>query len=150
MEETSRVRESKTLPNRVQYTNLAIRRQVALDVENIPDLLEHTMPWPRPPGTTQNDVGNAPHSPTSSFPPSPPLAAPDDDDSSSENPQDLSSAPQSRAGSQVPEDGDPEAIPEDSVTCQWDDCGIVFTHLPTLIDHIHNGEFERLSRKNFQ
>lgn len=29
---------------------------------------------------------------------------------------------------------------EDSVTCQWEDCGILFTHLPTLIDHIHNGE----------
>ncbi|ESK95414.1 zinc finger protein [Moniliophthora roreri MCA 2997] len=27
---------------------------------------------------------------------------------------------------------------EDTVTCQWDNCGIVFTHLPTLIDHIHN------------
>jgi hypothetical protein len=30
---------------------------------------------------------------------------------------------------------------EDSVTCQWEDCGKVFTHLPTLILHIHNGEF---------
>ncbi|KAF8151751.1 hypothetical protein B0H34DRAFT_801434 [Crassisporium funariophilum] len=28
--------------------------------------------------------------------------------------------------------------PEDSVTCQWEDCGVVFTHLPTLIGHIHN------------
>lgn len=28
---------------------------------------------------------------------------------------------------------------EDSVTCQWEDCGVVFTHLPTLIGHIHNG-----------
>ncbi|KAJ3496395.1 hypothetical protein NLJ89_g10490 [Agrocybe chaxingu] len=27
---------------------------------------------------------------------------------------------------------------EDSVTCQWEECGVVFTHLPTLIDHIHN------------
>jgi len=27
---------------------------------------------------------------------------------------------------------------EDSVTCQWEDCGKVFTHLPTLIHHIHN------------
>ncbi|KAJ7735648.1 hypothetical protein DFH07DRAFT_893418 [Mycena maculata] len=26
---------------------------------------------------------------------------------------------------------------DDSVTCQWDSCGIVYTHLPTLIDHIH-------------
>ena len=30
---------------------------------------------------------------------------------------------------------------EDSVTCQWEDCGKVFTHLPTLIHHIHNGKF---------
>ena len=29
---------------------------------------------------------------------------------------------------------------EDTVTCLWDNCGVVFTHLPTLIDHIHNGE----------
>ena len=29
---------------------------------------------------------------------------------------------------------------EDSVTCQWEDCGKVFTHLPTLIHHIHNGK----------
>ncbi|PFH48521.1 hypothetical protein AMATHDRAFT_65183 [Amanita thiersii Skay4041] len=27
---------------------------------------------------------------------------------------------------------------DDSVTCLWDDCGRIFTHLPTLIDHIHN------------
>lgn len=35
-----------------------------------------------------------------------------------------------------------ELEPEDSVTCQWGDCGVVFTHLPTLIDHIHNGASE--------
>ena len=29
---------------------------------------------------------------------------------------------------------------DDSVTCLWDNCGVVYTHLPTLIDHIHNGE----------
>ncbi len=27
----------------------------------------------------------------------------------------------------------------DTMTCQWEDCGRVFNHLPTLIDHIHNG-----------
>ncbi|KAI0739642.1 hypothetical protein C8Q80DRAFT_1199898 [Daedaleopsis nitida] len=26
----------------------------------------------------------------------------------------------------------------DTMTCQWEDCGRVFNHLPTLIDHIHN------------
>lgn len=39
-----------------------------------------------------------------------------------------------------------EEVEEDSVTCLWEECGIVFTHLPTLIDHIHNGE----SLGNFQ
>jgi len=38
-----------------------------------------------------------------------------------------------------------ELEPEDSVTCQWEDCGVVFTHLPTLIDHIHNGELNSSS-----
>ncbi|KAJ7656346.1 hypothetical protein DFH06DRAFT_1199313 [Mycena polygramma] len=27
---------------------------------------------------------------------------------------------------------------DDSVTCQWENCGIVYTHLPTLIEHIHS------------
>ncbi|KAF9487735.1 hypothetical protein BDN71DRAFT_1458177 [Pleurotus eryngii] len=34
--------------------------------------------------------------------------------------------------------GDEQPIVEDSVTCEWDGCGKVYTHLPTLIDHIHN------------
>lgn len=33
------------------------------------------------------------------------------------------------------------AVDEDSVTCLWDNCGVVYTHLPTLIEHIHNGRF---------
>jgi len=37
----------------------------------------------------------------------------------------------------IPVEGDPE----DSVTCEWGDCGSVFTHLPSLVDHIHNGEY---------
>jgi hypothetical protein len=32
-------------------------------------------------------------------------------------------------------------VDDDSVTCVWDNCGVVYTHLRTLIDHIHNGEF---------
>ncbi|KAG6817834.1 hypothetical protein H0H87_001666 [Tephrocybe sp. NHM501043] len=28
-------------------------------------------------------------------------------------------------------------LESDSVTCQWEECGQVFTHLPTLIDHVH-------------
>ncbi|KAJ6519127.1 hypothetical protein C8R45DRAFT_1085176 [Mycena sanguinolenta] len=27
---------------------------------------------------------------------------------------------------------------DDSVTCLWDHCGLVYTHLPTLIEHIHS------------
>ncbi|PPR00738.1 hypothetical protein CVT24_000944 [Panaeolus cyanescens] len=40
----------------------------------------------------------------------------------------------SRAGSP----SNAEGVVEDSVTCQWGDCGVVFTVLDTLIDHIHS------------
>jgi hypothetical protein len=30
---------------------------------------------------------------------------------------------------------------EINVSCQWEDCGKVFTHLPTFRHHIHNGKF---------
>jgi hypothetical protein len=33
-----------------------------------------------------------------------------------------------------------EAAYGDTASCMWDDCGIVFTHLPTLIEHIHSGK----------
>ncbi len=97
---------------------------------------------PRPPPPTiaaRDDVEHIPDSPGSSAQTPPPVPL-DSGDSSSENLHEPSSAPRSRAGSQIPEEGNPEAVPEDSVTCQWEECGIVFTHLPTLIDHIHNGE----------
>jgi hypothetical protein len=29
---------------------------------------------------------------------------------------------------------------EDSATCLWDNCGQIFTHLPSLISHIHDGK----------
>ncbi|KAF5383402.1 hypothetical protein D9757_006180 [Collybiopsis confluens] len=29
-------------------------------------------------------------------------------------------------------------VEDDSVTCLWDDCGVVFTNLQVFIDHIHN------------
>lgn len=55
-----------------------------------------------------------------------------------------------QAGSRsTPRGGSPmqvELEPEDSVTCQWEECGVVFTHLPTLIDHIHNGASKDLAR----
>ncbi|KAG0697826.1 hypothetical protein DFH29DRAFT_944439 [Suillus ampliporus] len=31
-----------------------------------------------------------------------------------------------------------EAAGSDTMTCLWDDCGIVFSHLPSLIEHIHS------------
>ena len=37
---------------------------------------------------------------------------------------------------------DPEDIVT-STTCQWEGYGKVFTHLPTLVHHIHNGGFQR-------
>ena len=52
----------------------------------------------------------------------------------------------SRPASPQPTEGQlgqfPVAAPaegEDTMTCQWEDCGRVFDHLPSLIDHIHNG-----------
>jgi hypothetical protein len=43
---------------------------------------------------------------------------------------------------------DPAAVDiDDSATCLWDNCGKVYTHLPTLIEHIHNGEFVFLKHK---
>lgn len=47
----------------------------------------------------------------------------------------------SRAGSPP----NAEVVVEDSITCQWGDCGVVFTHLGTLIDHIHNSEYSFIS-----
>ena len=48
----------------------------------------------------------------------------------------------SRPGSPVA--GEPSVAVEgkrvDTMTCQWEDCGRVFSHLPTLIEHIHNGK----------
>ncbi|KAH7917599.1 hypothetical protein BV22DRAFT_1026063 [Leucogyrophana mollusca] len=61
----------------------------------------------------------------------------DDDASSSEGEFAALPAPSaSRPGSPAaPEEA---AQGGDTVTCLWEECGIVFTHLPTLIDHIHS------------
>lgn len=49
----------------------------------------------------------------------------------------------SRPGSPLPGEGQLGQFPategDDTTTCQWEDCGKVFDHLPSLIDHIHNG-----------
>jgi|ERR1700685_3442906 hypothetical protein len=49
----------------------------------------------------------------------------------------------SPTGSPAPGDKDKSAknAEPDAVTCLWDDCGVIFTHLPTLITHIHDGAF---------
>ncbi|KAF8804010.1 hypothetical protein BYT27DRAFT_6705470 [Phlegmacium glaucopus] len=64
-------------------------------------------------------------------------------DSSMEDASNISEAqPEASHGPSASRPGSPMQSgaldPEDSVTCQWEDCGKVFTHLPTLIDHIHN------------
>lgn len=83
--------------------------------------------------------------------PSPPVLSPTYSDSSdNENDSNHSEYADgfgpsvSRPGSPAPLDDPAEA---DTVTCQWEDCGIVFTHLPTLIEHIHNGEWTGISKE---
>ncbi|KAF8553046.1 hypothetical protein OG21DRAFT_1589739 [Imleria badia] len=60
-----------------------------------------------------------------------------DDDSSEGEPG--YAPPDDAAGTPGPPSAAPTAEQGvDTVTCLWDDCGIVFTHLPTLIEHIHS------------
>ncbi|EKM76303.1 hypothetical protein AGABI1DRAFT_78740 [Agaricus bisporus var. burnettii JB137-S8] len=96
------------------------------------------MPRRRTLDTPRDDINKTLASPASSTPPSPPRVVADDHDSSSEFSVEPGSVLHSRSGSLVPEGVNSGVVPEDSVTCQWQDCGIVYTHLPTLIDHIHN------------
>lgn len=47
----------------------------------------------------------------------------------------------SRPGSPMALDG--QTVDEegpDTMRCQWEDCTRIYNHLPTLIEHIHNGE----------
>ncbi|KAH9927636.1 uncharacterized protein B0H18DRAFT_1002920 [Fomitopsis serialis] len=46
----------------------------------------------------------------------------------------------SRPGSPgaAPEGAQEENMEVDTMTCRWEECGKVFSHLPTLIEHIHN------------
>jgi hypothetical protein len=62
-------------------------------------------------------------------------------DGDNQHPEDAYGASASRPAS--PSQNQPtaeDAEIEDAITCQWEECGVVFTHLPTLIDHIHNGK----------
>ena len=53
------------------------------------------------------------------------------------------SAEISRPGSPQPGEGQLGQFPategDDTMTCQWEECGKVFDHLPSLIGHIHDG-----------
>ena len=64
-----------------------------------------------------------------------------DDDFVYNGPGEVEPGSASRGGSPVPLEqpatGEDEG--EDTIACQWEDCGRVFNHLPSLIDHIHNG-----------
>ncbi|KIJ67187.1 hypothetical protein HYDPIDRAFT_107907 [Hydnomerulius pinastri MD-312] len=63
-----------------------------------------------------------------------------DIDSSASEAGDIATlAPDERTGSPGPSTTASAAEPgADTVTCLWEDCGVVFTHLPTLIEHIHS------------
>jgi len=83
--------------------------------------------------------------PTQELKPSPkvPSPSPSLSDSSMEDASNFSEVqPEASYGHSASRPGSPMQSgpldPEDSVTCQWEDCGKVFTHLPTLIHHIHN------------
>lgn len=89
--------------------------------------------------------------PTQEVKPSPnvPSPSPSLSDSSMEDASNFSEVqPEASYGHSASRPGSPMQSgpldPEDSVTCQWEDCGKVFTHLPTLIHHIHNGGFQPL------
>lgn len=43
-----------------------------------------------------------------------------------------------------------EVVGTDTMTCLWDDCGIVFSHLPSLIEHIHSSALMPTSVKLIQ
>ncbi|KIM58018.1 hypothetical protein SCLCIDRAFT_1103425 [Scleroderma citrinum Foug A] len=58
-----------------------------------------------------------------------------DDDSSESEAGDTTALPGEDIVSPGP--SAPAAEPGDTVTCLWEDCGHVFSHLPTLIEHIH-------------
>lgn len=74
--------------------------------------------------------------------PSPGLESSHVSDSSSEDdfpPTAYEGAEPSRPASPLPAEGQfPVMEGDDTMTCQWEDCGKVFDHLPSLIDHIHN------------
>lgn len=63
----------------------------------------------------------------------------DSDDSEANNELDGLGPSVSRPNSPLGMISLPSPVTDDVIKCLWEDCGIIFTHLPTLIDHIHNG-----------
>jgi len=62
-----------------------------------------------------------------------------DDDLSTTGLGELDHGSASRMGSPISVDkAGQEGEGDDTMSCQWEECGKVFNHLPTLIDHIHN------------
>jgi hypothetical protein len=98
--------------------------------------------------STSSAMARSPYSPSLS----PRSISPSFSESSNEDDESALSEPLagsyncSPSGSPAAGDKDKSAknAEPDAVTCLWDDCGVIFTHLPTLIAHIHDGTF-RLS-----
>ncbi|KAJ6563745.1 hypothetical protein B0H10DRAFT_2020928 [Mycena sp. CBHHK59/15] len=91
----------------------------------------HTVPMP---ASTSRSLSPESEAPSRSFSPSQSTEAPapmyvSDDDADSTT--------ISRAGTPPMTHFHEFRDSDDSVTCQWESCGIVYTHLPSLIDHIH-------------
>ena len=70
-------------------------------------------------------------------------SSPTSDSSSDDDFQSMGYEEASRPVSPQPAEGQLGQFPategDDTMTCQWEECGKVFNHLPSLIDHIHNG-----------
>lgn len=61
---------------------------------------------------------------------------------------DLGSASRAASPASVDKAGAGEGEGEDTMSCQWEECGRVFNHLPSLIEHIHNGTLTFIHHAN--
>jgi hypothetical protein len=100
-------------------------------------------------------MARSPYSPSlssRSISPSFSQSSDEDDDSTLSEPLAVRHYNVSPSESPTPGDKDKSAknAEPDAVTCLWDDCGVIFTHLPTLITHIHDGVFiTSITHKDF-
>lgn len=112
----------------------------------------HVVPYPQTRTNTRSTFLVPSPTRSTMYSPAPPFRSPspsfsqsslkyEDDSSESELGYAPTSAPDETAASPGPSSTAPKAEQGvDTVTCLWDDCGIVFTHLPTLIEHIHSSK----------